>query len=88
MEILSGPETWCRGWTARDGQAQCLFRALTQLHGGSAPGREVERLRHAMDLPAGNSMSGIAIWNDVPGRTWDEVAAVVEAYDRDRMLNP
>lgn len=29
-----------------------------------------------------------AQWNDAPDRTWEDIQAVVEAYDRDRLLHP
>ena len=40
-----------------------------------------------LGLPHDGGFNVIA-WNNAPGRTWEEVASVVEAYDRDRLLNP
>jgi hypothetical protein len=86
-EILSGPETWCQG-AVRHGDRRCLAGALFKLHGARLGQKywiaELWRLARI----AGVERQEVGKWNDAPGRTWDEVAAVVDAYDRDRMLNP
>lgn len=91
-EILSGPETWCQGWFVR-GSSVCLVGALQKMFTGDPeddsllPSREVMRLGKAMRL-VDRTAGHIPTWNDDPKRSWEEVAAVVEAYDRDRLLNP
>lgn len=91
-EILTGPETWCQGmFRSADGR-HCLVGALQALH-GIRPGNkwpewfsaEMDRMRRLTQL---QGWADVAWWNDHRFRTWDEVATVVDAYDRDRMLNP
>jgi len=61
----------------------------------AAADRERCRIRRIIqelfvDLPEVNEHGDdpIAIWQDAPSRTWEDVAAVVDAYDRDRLLHP
>lgn len=83
-EILSGPETWCQGAYTID-HRRCLIGALAEISNHTDMRgwyRDTERLRTAI----GGLCPIIAEWNDTPGRTWDEVAAVVETYDRLTLL--
>jgi hypothetical protein len=89
-EILTGPEMWCqRSYHRHDGR-MCLVGGTEALFGGtsSLPHGEYTRLLHAIRAVDSGWVEGVASWNDEAGRTWDEVAAVVDAYDRDRLLNP
>ena len=95
-EILTGPDTWTQGTLHNGHGRRCLIGALIAAVG--APGHskfllEEQRLRRAIareygPLPKTPGLSPIATWNDTAGRTWEEVARVVEAYDRERLLNP
>jgi hypothetical protein len=81
-EVLTGPDVWCKG-KHREGVKYCLQGAVLMLERNHEdPGHTLTRLIRVLGT------EGIANWNDEPERTWEEVAAVVEAYDRDRMLNP
>jgi hypothetical protein len=99
-EILTGPETWCQGRYKTEDGRMCLEGAVAAIIGidlgreyevktdelfAAHASPEMDRLRKVLECRAGED---IHVWNDVPERTWDEVAAVVEAYDRDRLLNP
>ena len=82
-EILTGPETWCQH-ISTSGPRHCLLGAVMRLTDGRSAyerEREYDRLRQICGKETGE-------WNDAPERTWDEVAAVVSAYDTDRLLNP
>lgn len=98
-EILTGPETWqAKGWG--QGQRRCLVNALhTLLQGADGPiAWEIDRLIAVIEATTGRPVptvtspdgqthkKSVARWNDQA--TWDEAQAVVDAYDRDRMLNP
>ncbi len=90
-EILSGPETWCQGSLHTTDTQHCLMGALDELLRDEP--REAVRLREWRRLAAllgraGGAGQHILTWNDDPRRTWEDVAAVVEAFDRDRLLNP
>lgn len=85
-EILTGPETWGKGFRRKDGH-YCLLGALSQLLHGTAYGAiaadhpEYLRLNRVIGAEA-------MPWNDDPARTWEEIQTVRDEYDRDRMLNP
>jgi len=87
-EILTGPEAWCQR-KLFDGRRWCLIGATQMLCGTTLGFDDVVRL-HRVLADAGFDLRGQSIpdWNDAPERTWDDIARVVEAYDRDRMLNP
>ena len=83
-EILSGPEKWTKGIYKQSGRF-CLMGAIWQ----TVVSRDYETLRserHRAERLIGENCA--EMWNDAPERTWEEVATVVEAYDRDRLLNP
>ena len=102
-EILSGPDTWCQR-AYEDAGRVCLEGALIRLLEIEVQrpdgwldavealhrSREVDRLWNIIGCPVDvlGHPTGIHEWNDAPWRTWEEVASVVEAYDRDRLLNP
>ena len=96
-EILTGPETWGKGHLVRDGRMclvgalQCLMAAEGQAPADEAiPAQEFDRLDRIVRAVAKGYPPApcIAPWQDEPGRTWPQVQAVVEAFDRDRALNP
>lgn len=85
-EILTGPETWGQGHRKMEDRF-CLLGALSQLLSGNAYGYiagtlpEYKRLERIVGMD-------VMVWNDTPGRIWEEVSSAVSAYDIDRMLNP
>jgi hypothetical protein len=82
-EVLTGPETWCYGWGSEG--RYCLLQALSKIVDGPVMSHahpENQRLQRVLGT------HNIVAWNDASARTWDEVASVVDAYDRDRLLNP
>lgn len=88
-EILSGPDTWCQRQFHRGANQSCLMGALMRLSLAEvAEGRPEDPLGLDARLTRVLGTRHIIQWNDTYGRTWDEVAAVVEAFDRDRLLNP
>ena len=87
-EVLTGPETWAQGFAHREG-TYCLVTALWMLHDDTGtPDAEFLRMQRVIHAQGAPKYTSSWVWNDEPGRTWEEVASVVEAYDRDRMLNP
>ena len=92
-EILTGPETWCQDEYS-DGSRVCLLGAVRVLIPGwqdigtRDTNPEVARMYRAIESAHDARPQFISDWNDSRDRTWDEIAAVVDAYDRDRMLSP
>jgi hypothetical protein len=90
-EILTGSETWMRGRSHDGAGRRCLIVALWALHGRPLVS-EIERAERAVEacgflIPDGTAWQHpLAAWNDAPERTWEDVARVVEVYDRDRLL--
>ena len=97
-EVLTGPETWQQG-SLDNGRQRCLIGALQFISGLESFTKyllETQRLTRMIQAEYGPivdvveeaRIGQIMCWNDARGRTWEEIAHVVEAYDRDRMLNP
>lgn len=85
-EVLWGKEAWCQGApVTKDGRI-CLMEAVYRVtqdeddgpHGESPFSRGGERLSRII----GTGLIGV--WND--SHTWEEVAAVIEEYDRLTLL--
>jgi hypothetical protein len=94
-EILSGPETWWQGnfHCPADASRMCLeagFFHLTRIEAWDPAQleHEYQRLERLMPKHLDLTRAAIPAWNDESTRTWEDVAAVVDAYDRDRLLNP
>ena len=81
-EILTGPETWCQ-IKLHDGERRCLLGAMFVCGDFN-----LDRMLDVIRRETGRYYTAVIEWNDDPKRTWEEVAAVVAAYDRDRLLNP
>jgi predicted methyltransferase len=98
-EVLSGPDTWCQGelMSNRPTLRRCLVGAILAcfqeqpipvMQWTAIQCSELNRMRRIINDLFGTDFNTIAEWQDAPDRTWDEIALVVDAYDRDRMLNP
>lgn len=79
-EVLWGPEVWCQGELVTMDNRHCLIGALDAT---KPPDRQAAWLR-LYNLVGSSSPMG---WNDAHTRTWEEVAAVVDEYDRLTMLD-
>ena len=102
-EILTGPETWCKHTLeiADPFRRRCLIGALMVFVPREELEKERLRLSDVISQVTGQSIvrsievggrfspsDGIAHWQDAKERTWDDIVPVIEAYDRDRLLNP
>lgn len=99
-EILTGPETWLDRAHQPFGHPvlyeyqgrYCLVGAVAKLHDVEPETlcftEESPRLIRAIRQVTGEWVGMIPAWQDDPARTWEEITAVVSAYDADRLLTP
>jgi len=82
-ERLSEPGVWAQGVTSLDGDRCCLTMALSEagclrLHYQRAPNSGANPCKAVEAMAAATGISGLTSWNDTPGRTLDEVLAVLD----------
>ncbi len=85
-ELLSGPEKWTQGWSARQADGTecnstmdgavcwCLYGAIKECYPLDDPD-VTSKIANAIGT------CNITYWNDAPGRTFDDIRQLVTELD-------
>lgn len=91
-EFLDSPDKWTQGETARDADGRfcmsssskavswCILGAYNRLHPNGTSQSDWEYTKRWMDFRESLGCS-VPNWNDMPGRTWEEVHAKLKEFD-------
>jgi hypothetical protein len=94
-EVLWGPQTWCQGKLRKSARGPfCLLGAVQEMLGNIDAPEVAEQaegvqddLHRAIQLVDPEFFGSVSAWNDREHRTWEDIAAVVDTFDRIRALH-